>query len=169
MSKWNAVHNFVGKYAVSDEGEVMSMNYAKSGLPGIMKPSIGRGYLGVELCDQRRYTIHRLVCEAFLGPRPAGMQINHKNGNKLDNRLENLEYCTASENRRHAFATGLQSNQGSKHSQAKLTEKDVARILFKLRNGDKVGDIAKEYGVHQGQISNIKHGKAWSHVSRELN
>jgi hypothetical protein len=108
---WAAIEGYEGIYAVSDTGEVMSMNYKKSKLPGIMTQRIRRRYLSVYLCKsghkERNFCVHTLVARAFIGPRPHGMTINHKNGIKTDNRAENLEYCTPSENSKHAFKLGL--------------------------------------------------------------
>lgn len=167
MAEWRVIKGEEGRYAVSNEGEVMSMDFAFSGLPGILKPSMGRGYFYVQLSNRKRYSIHRLVCEAFIGPRPATMQINHKNGVKTDNRLENLEYCTQSENMKHAFSIGLQSNKGENHSQACLTEEKVIQIMNRISAGERQGSIARSFGISQSQVSYINSGKAWPHVTRK--
>jgi hypothetical protein len=65
------------------------------------------GYVLVKLDDGPPRYVHQLVLEAFVGPRPPGHQANHKSGSKCDNRLENLEWVTPSENSRHAHRTGL--------------------------------------------------------------
>lgn len=166
MTEWRAIGGQEGRYAVSDAGGVMSMDYKGSGLPGLLKAGSCRGYATVEIGHGKRYTVHRLVAAAFLGARPAGMQINHKNGIKSDNRLENLEYCTQSENMKHAFATGLQSNQGERHSQAKLTEDKVMQIRKLLGLGFKQTEIAELMGVTQPAISLVKTGNRWTHVAK---
>lgn len=165
MTEWRAIPGHEGHYAVSDAGEVMSMNFKGSGLPGVLRPSFCRGYHTVEIGEDKRYTVHRLVAAAFIGPRPSGLQINHKNGIKADNRLENLEYCTQSENMKHAFATGLQSNQGERHSQAKLTEEKVTQIRRLLGLGFKQAELAELMGVTQSAISRVKNGNRWAHVN----
>lgn len=165
---WVAIEGYIGRYAVSDDGEVMSMNFAKTGVPGILKKSPQRGYLSVELFDQhgknKRITVHRLVAAAFIGPRPPGYQVNHKDGDKKNNRASNLEYVTASENIRHSFAIGLQSNQGEKHSQAKLKEPDVLRIRELLALGLTQAEVARSYGITPSAVSRIKSGELWPHV-----
>jgi predicted XRE-type DNA-binding protein len=165
MTEWRTIPGQEGRYAVSDAGEVMSMNFKGSGLPGVLKPGLCRGYATVEIGADKRYTVHRLVAAAFIGPRPDGMQINHKNGNKADNRLENIEYCTQSENMKHAFATGLQNNQGERHSQAKLTEEKVMQIRKLLGLGFRQGELAELMGVSQSAISRVKNGNRWTHVN----
>ena len=64
------------------------------------------GYLRTKINSQSR-TIHQIVAEAVLGPRPAGLQINHKDGNKLNNHPNNLEYVTQQENLRHSIELGM--------------------------------------------------------------
>lgn len=89
-------------YAVSYEGEVYSF---KSN--SLLTPSLcNRGYPYVGLRGSR-IKIHILVCCAFYGPRPSGLVINHKDGVKANNRLDNLEYTTQAENIKHAYALGL--------------------------------------------------------------
>src|SRR5688500_18178567 len=111
---WVAIEGQDGLYSVSREGQVRSERY------GILKTNDARDYRTVQLANRKRFTVHRLVAAAFIGPRPQVAQINHKNGIKSDNRAENLEYCTGSQNMKHCFMTGLQSNRGEKHSRHKL-------------------------------------------------
>lgn len=101
---------------------------------------------------------------AFIGPRPDGMAINHKNGMKLDNRAENLEYCTNSENSTHAYRTGLQSRRGEKHHLRKLCEAEVRQIYAMAHAGQNQTEIAKLYGVDPSSVSNIKRRRNWSHL-----
>lgn len=118
--------------------------------------------------------VHRVVAEAFLGQIPEGMQVNHKNGVKSDNRLENLEVVTASENVKHAFDVlgkkplGKHSNRpnGGKHHNSKLTELDVAEIRNLYSNGMRQADLAAMFHTPQTNISKIVRGKAWAHVPR---
>lgn len=169
---WVAIEGYIGIYAVSDDGQVMSMNYAKSGLPGIMTPRLRRGYQSVFLRKKgnrgRNVTVHSLVASAFIGPRLDGLEVNHKDGNKLNNNVENLEYVTRSENAKHACKLYLIDSRGEKHSQHKLTALQVEEILSALQNGSRVGELAKKYGVDQSQISHIKAGRAWRHIDRKV-
>jgi len=168
---WLPIKGYEGRYAVSDRGNVLSMTWGNTNLPKILKAGLSRGYASVFLYDEnhqaRRFTVHRLVMEAFAGERPKGMQINHKNGIKADNRLENLEYCTNSQNMKHAHATGLQSNRGEKSSQSKFTDADVIAIRRRYKAGEKQTAIAREYGVHPSAVSNLISGRNWSHIPFE--
>lgn len=111
-------------------------------------------------------TVHKLVANAFLGPRPLGMQVNHKDGNRKNNRLSNLEYLTCSDNMKHAFSTGLAKPRlGEEHHGAKLTEEDVVRIRKRCAAGESQMAVARDYRLNHVTIHNIMHRKSWKHVA----
>ena len=116
MERWKAVPGYKRMYEVSDTGKVRSLSrvvksssklglvFEKTYPSKVLREAIYCGYAIVVLCKDgkpRPFTIHRLVMLAFVGPRPSGLQINHLNGKKSDNRPSNLEYCTLSENLLH--------------------------------------------------------------------
>src|ERR1700685_1108683 len=146
----------------------MSMNYAKSGLPGIMRQRIRRRYLSVFLSKpghkERNFTVHSLVARAFIGPRPGGMTSKHKDGIKENNRVENLEYVTPSRNSKHSFEIGLQCNKGIQHSQHKLTDDQIRDIRARNLGGESQISIAKSLGVTQSAIHLVVRRKRWDHV-----
>lgn len=99
---WKDVPGFEGRYMVSDDGYVFSLRTGK-----LLKPNRKKtGYLEVTLAKNNRLTyrqLHRLIAEAFI-PNPENKpQVNHKNGDKTDNRVCNLEWVTGSENQRHRY------------------------------------------------------------------
>ena len=106
-------------YLVSDHGRVMRITSGKGTEPGrVLKPGKTKdGYQKVELFNNgtpfSRY-VHRLVVEAFIGEIPAGLEVNHISGQKVDNRIENLEVVTHATNTQHAWDTGLRSRTAFK-------------------------------------------------------
>lgn len=147
-------------YDINENGEVKRI---KTGL--ILKNKLNRGYFRIGLFNngvQKWKTIHRLVAETFI-PNPYNKkQINHINGVKTDNRVENLEWCTAKENIQHSWKNGLSYGApGEKNGSAKLIKEHVNSIRVMLAKGISQRKIAILYNVAQSQISGIKTGKAW--------
>lgn len=121
MERWIAVYN--GFYEVSDHGQVRRRIGGKGARAGlILKLSIAStGYPVVTLCvdGKRRVThVHALVASAFLGDRGDGLMVNHKDGDKTNNHISNLEYVTRAENMQHAARIGLLPS-GDRHWQRK--------------------------------------------------
>ena len=112
----------------------------------------------------RKY-IHRLVLETFIGPCPNGMEANHKDGDKFNPNIENLEWVTKSENEKHAFKLGLKNNKGENCSKAKLKESEVLLIKKLLKYGYvSQRYIAKMFKVSQSAICDINRKRRWSHL-----
>ena len=172
---------YEGLYEVSDWGRVRRVNSTRRIVQernGMLLQAVKYdGYYDVQISGwgkRRSLSVHRLVLEAFRGPRPKRIVANHKNGKKTDNRLENLEWVTPSENVRHAMRLGLahprfpphQAAYGSRHGNAKLNEEKVAQIL-KIE-GRQYADIGAEFGVAASTICDIRRGRIWKHVDPSL-
>ena len=167
---WTRVNDF---YEVSDAGEVRSRGgWRKFGarerycVPHVLKPAVhSRGYLVVSLRvpgDRRTHKayVHRLVAAAFL-PAVEGAEVNHRNGDKKDNRAENLEWITRSENARHKVCV-LGSGLGESHSGAVLSWAKVQEIRLRRRRGETLKGIAEQYGVTFQNVHLICAGKSWT-------
>lgn len=169
--QWRSIAGYEGIYAISDFGNVMSMDYKGSGLPGLLKPLCGAKYLRVCLCRNGKESyasIHSLVMLAFVGIRPAGMQINHKDGVKKNNSLSNLEYCTSQENNLHALRNGLRAlPNGERHWRAKLTEAKIMEIRSYIAAGMSQKAIAEMMAVSASTISYINSGRRWGHMNSD--
>lgn len=149
------------QYQVSNMGNVLGAR----GKPIKPYDRKNNGYLSAWISG-KNFTIHSLVMLAFIGHRPNGNVINHINGIPWDNRLENLEYCTQSHNRKQDFIHGRQSLRGEKNTQAKLTEEQVMEIVKLYKTGDySYSNLAKKYGVHVCGISNIMNGHCWGYLT----
>ena len=109
--------------------------------------------------------LHRLVGFTFLPWIDIYSQIDHKNGIKWDNRVENIQWVTASENVRRKFKLNLDSTKGSCNGKAKLTEPKVINIKRVLSNGGRRSLLADFYGVTTTTIDAIANGVTWKHVT----
>ena len=129
-----------------------------------------RGYEYVTLYSDKKskktFQAHRLIAKAFLGE--SQLTVNHKNGIKHDNRVENLEYVTSKENSRHAYWDLDVGPHGEKHHNAKLTEASVAKIWELKDAGLNAYQIAPLIGCTRANICYILRGKAWARVSAKL-
>lgn len=148
------------KYIVTREGQVI-------GPRGLMKGQVDRGgYHRVQMILKgKRYwfSVHRLVAEKYL-PNPDNLpQVNHKDGNKLNNHVDNLEWCTASENIKHSIKMGLHPTGSDVHTH-KLTETQVMQIRELYKPYSRIYGtvrLAEQFGVSQRTISSIILRETW--------
>lgn len=164
--EWRPMRGHEARYAVSSLGRVrFIVTRARRRTGTLLSQSMRGPYLRATILTKSE-SVHKLVADAFIGSCPLGLQVNHKDGNKTNNRATNLEYVTPAENVRHAIDTlGHRANRGSKHGIAKLTEIQIPTIrrmiacgLFSHR------EIGRRFGVSASTVDNIKAGKVWSHV-----
>ena len=170
------VEGYEISYAVLPEGEVYSLPRTVSTPNGgarrfggntLAKVEIN-GYLYVNLSKPggaRQHLLHRLVAKAFI-PNPFDLpQVNHIDGNKLNNRVENLEWVTAQGNIDHAIATSLRSDVGVANNNATLDEIAVTCIFNTHRSGwFTYVQLAKMFGVNPPCIYKICTGRSWKHL-----
>lgn len=167
---FNPIKENEKSYQISSFGRVKSLNYNHTNQPKILKNNLqNTGYLAVSLNFNgkvKTISVHRLVAEAFI-PNPDNKPfVNHINGIKTDNRAENLEWCTASENTNHGIKIGLINDiRGQKNIFSVLSESDVLEIRKRYsENKESYKEIAKKYNVTPENISMIINKKTWKHL-----
>lgn len=150
----------IGKHIVYSDGRVFGKRLKK-----FLKPiRCDRGYERLDI-NGRRQRIHRIVAECFI-PNPDCLdQINHINGIRFDNRVENLEWCNSSQNQKHAYQTGLHKRMpGEINHRAILSNSEVLIIRECFTMGHKGKDIAAYFKVSPSTISMIKRGQNWASI-----
>lgn len=158
------IKGFEGRYTISNLGIVRSLLTGKE-----MKPYItSKGYARVNLrfAHSREYKsllVHRLVAGNFLSNPNNYKEINHKDCNRLNNNVNNLEWCDRFYNVKYAFEKGRASNKGVRNPNSKLNEDDVEAIKAMMKTGRFFqSDIAKLFNVHKNTIQMIDSNKTWS-------
>lgn len=132
---WIDIEGYEGLYQVSNYGNVRSLNYKRTGKSKILKQQKHKsGYLKVNLYingSMRTYLVHRLVCEAFIDNPENKPEVNHVDGNKGNNAIDNLEWTTRSENQIHAWNNGLKENTRSVVKQSLFLAQDACKRSVK--------------------------------------
>jgi hypothetical protein len=174
---WKDIIGYEGLYQVSSLGRVKSLNGFLETKKGVIKPRKERilcqstkknGYKTIMfslMSKQKRYYIHRLVAIAFIPNKENKLQVNHINGIKDDNCIENLEWCTFFENTKHAMDNNL-IKKGEQAYCSKLTEKKVLAIrrLYKINPNFHKTNVAKKLGVRDATIHKIINNTRWKHL-----
>lgn len=163
--EWRPVVGYEKLYSVSSLGRVRrDAAGGRNAKPGrILTLHAGKSHYLI-LClngasKRRTFYAHALVAAAFLGRRPDGLQVNHKDGNKKNNRPENLEYCTVAENVRHAYRLGLNTiRSGDQSPSSKIKDAEIPEIFLFRAAGWKSGETAARYNVSASQIQRILNG-----------
>lgn len=161
---------YAPRYYVDTCGNVYSCVYEHMRK---MRPGkVSSGYLEVKLLHEgvmHRKSVHRLVAETFLDNPENKPCVNHINGNKQDNRVENLEWVTVQENVKHAHENGLSDVMyGSSNCNSNYTEAEIHNLCRLLQDGDyKLRELKEITGVSTSVISAIMTGNAWTKVSSQ--
>lgn len=166
---WKDIPGLEGRYIISNLGNVYSLLTRM--VMRVQRNKVN-GYCYVNLTlgngSQKNFIVHRLVSSAFFGECPKGYQVNHKNGVRHDNRANNLEYLTKTENERHSWEKlGRKPtiHIGSSHPLSKLDEESVIRAReLHFTGGYKFRDLAKIFGVSTTTIHRAVMGITWSHI-----
>ena len=177
---WKPIVGLEGIYEISSLGRVKSLSRLyntgnklaqRIKEENILKPKASKvGYLVVTLSmgtrkDRKTVKVHRLIANAFI-PNPKNKpQVNHIDGNKINNSISNLEWSTAKENVHHAIGMGLRSSVGSNNVKAKYKESDVLEIRRLFASGVKNKDIHKLYPkLSYESLAQITNRITWKHL-----
>lgn len=175
IEEWKDVLGFEGMYEISSYGRVRSLSRM---VPSVMSKTGFRrmngrikklgnhsaGYKCITIGKSQTFLVHRLVARAFHANPDNKPFVNHKDGNKANNQLENLEWSTRQENETHAYSTGLKNSTGSHNVSAKLTEADV-KVILSMKGVCTSDEMHKKYGVHIATINRIWQRVIWKHVA----
>lgn len=181
---WKPCPGFENYYEVSDEGLV-----SNNSTGNILKPRVNKyGYIRYILCKKgfrKDVGAHQLVCEAFNGSKPIDKdEVNHKDGIKINNTPDNLEWVTTVENIKHAYDLKLRFTNAEKISKGVkqyfinnpdklrkgsdvskfLDESQVIEIRYRAKQGESQRKLSKVFGVHEATISDICRRKTWRHI-----
>lgn len=174
--RWVPVYRYERSYSVSTLGRVRRTGANSGARLGriISACNQSAGYLAANLWQDNigcPWLIHRLVLESFVRPMESGEEGNHRDGDKHNNRLTNLEIVTRQGNVDHAIANGLTDGRGEANPMAVLTQAQVDEIRRRyVRGGHRCGGpgykaLAYEYGVNWSTIRNVVKGNRWTHGS----
>lgn len=172
---WKEIAGWNGKYLISNFGRVKSIG-------GKYKLRYPDGYITLGCIDTLGYhvfilfrpghkfrqRVHALVANAFLEKPTHANCVNHKDGNKLNNHVDNLEWTTRGDNVRHAVKTGLLNIKGEKHPLRKLTEENVIEMRKMRKSGMLYEDIAKKFNVCRRQAGDVINGVNWGWLKEGL-
>lgn len=166
---WRPVVGFEDRYDVSDQGDVRSLNriHPSRFMKIMAAHPNNRGYLYVTLFDGikgHNLAVHRLVLDAFVGPCPEGHQGAHNNGDRTDNRAENLRWASAKENIADRTAHG-RTVRGTDQHAAKLDDGTVRTIKRMHVAGFSAYETARLACVNVSTVRAIWSGEAWRHVA----
>lgn len=178
MEIWKDIKDYEGAYQVSNFGRVKSLDRAvnsryggKRKVEGVLLKFIPDkdNYSKVNLKKNqkgKRYFVHRLVAAAFIDNKENKPQVNHINGLKKDNNIKNLEWVTLSENRRHAYDTGLQSGinrRGEKNNFSKVTKNQVIEIRSTYKKGVVTyKELSEKFNISSTGIGSIIKRRSWA-------
>lgn len=166
---WKEIPGTEGWYEVSSEGRVRSWHSkgnrgVRAPVPTILKPLPRNGYAKCDIYypdGMLPRSVHGLVAEVFIGPRPEGMQVCHNDGDRRNNAASNLRYDTPSANNADKVAHGT-ALLGERHHKARLTEEQVYEIRAAVDRGVGRAELAQIYGVGKHHINSIGRRQAWA-------
>lgn len=179
---WKAIPGYNSLYFASNKGRIKSVDMEcqntgrdSNGNPATRvhygkflscKKLTKKGYMRANLLN-KCFQWHRLIAMTWI-PNPDNKpQVNHIDGNKTNNNVDNLEWCSNQHNRDHAVRTGLHAS--GERARNKLTTEQVIRIMEAIDTGVRVCDLSRQYNVSRSCIDNIKSRVTWKCISYDKN
>lgn len=174
MEEWKDVKGYEGLYQISNLGRVRSFieagSHRRCDEPRILKTPVSSG-TGYRVCGlykngvRKTALVHRMVAEAFIDNQDNKPQVNHKNGARDDNRVDNLEWVTCSENVKHGFShNGRISPMKGRHIPCKYRPLSPDQVRHIRSSGETGVALARKYGVTPQAICNIRKRKTYADV-----
>ena len=169
---WKPIPMYKGWYSASNFGRIRRDKKGKGTYPGRIlriKAHDISGHLCLSLSNgseknRKRFHLHVLIARTFIGKRQKGLVCNHKDGIKINNIPNNLEYITQGENIKHAFKIGLMP-VGEKHYRAKHSNKQILQIMKEYKEGTaSQRAIGRKYGISSSIINRIINRKIWRYL-----
>lgn len=167
FEEWKVPISFTERYEASNLGRVRTrIGFTGNRSQVILRQFLTKSHLRVVITKTHGAKgmpvfVHQLVADAFIGPIPAGLIINHKDGVSTNNNPENLEYVTDRQNKDHAIAMGLYAH-GERSATAKLDGSKVREIRRRLLGGESRSNLAREFGVTHINIGYIARRETWN-------
>lgn len=159
------VHGFESRFLITNFGRLFSINGKYKDVKEIGTAIDNVGYYCCMLRNKnilKRCRVHQLVASHFIDKPENAECVNHKDGNKLNNHVDNLEWTTLAENIKHAIENKLHDLKGEKHPQVKLKETDVIEIYRLHELGLSHQQICDKIGiVKRRHVTDIINGKCW--------
>lgn len=166
MEIWKNIPEWCGIYQASTFGSIRSLRFRKIKILSQCKTKTGYQLVCLWSNGPHTVIVHRLIAITFIPNQRNLKEVNHKDGDKSNNAVSNLEWCTRGENNSHAYRTGLMPLRvGEKNGFSKLTNDEVLEILqLHKMYGTKQRAIAREYDVDHYTIARIINGSGWRHL-----
>lgn len=163
-------HPYFTGFLVTEEGQVFSKKTGRK----LRQHENAHGYLTTkvfdpEYCAWKQRRVHRLVAETYIDNKESKPEINHKDGNKQNNNVSNLEWVTSKENKTHAWRKGLYKDIGEVHFSSNLSNEQVHEMCRMMQEGFRNKEISEYFNLHKDRVSEIRSGNKWGHISSLYN
>lgn len=170
---WKTIPEYNETYQVSNFGRIKCKveTYAMIKVFILKQTISNKGYARVRILKGKNKKgsvfVHRLVALTFI-PNPENKAtVNHKDGNKLNNKIDNLEWSTIQENTIHAYKSGLINIKTGQDSHSAKLRNEIVLAIFNDTSTTK--EIALKYGIHENTVLNIKAGRSWGKITGKQN